>query len=86
MSSKIKSRQLAGGDAALKQKIVNSAEDAFVPVILLRRYCELTGDTAQAVHDRRQDGEWEDGKQCHIKRRRLWIDLPEVANWVRSGR
>ena len=85
MSSKTKRRQLAGSDAAQKEKIVNRAEDGYVPVILLKRYCELTGDSAQAVHDRRQDGQWEDGKQCHIKRRRLWIDLAEVANWVRSG-
>jgi hypothetical protein len=69
MSSKIKSRQLADGADAQNE---------------LRRYCDITGETAQAVHDRRRKGEWVDGKHCHMKRGRLWIDVPGIANWVRS--
>jgi hypothetical protein len=68
----------------MSSKILNGATGVNIPVITLRRYCEITGETAQAVHDRRRKGEWEDGKHCHIKRGRLWIDVPEVANWVRS--
>jgi hypothetical protein len=84
MSSKDKNRQAAGGENAQKQ-ISSGTGGAYIPVITLRRYCEITGETTQAVHDRRRKGEWEDGKHCHIKRGRLWIDVPEVASWVRSG-
>jgi hypothetical protein len=84
MSSKTKSRQRAESDAAVKEKIVIGAEEAYIPVMTLRRYCEITGDTAQAVYDRRRDGEWEDGKQCSLKRGRLWIYIPEVTLWARS--
>ena len=57
------------------------------PVIIkLNRYCELTGDTPDAVHMRRRRGEWIDGRHCHlISGRRLWINLAEVSAWVRSG-
>ena len=52
----------------------------------LNRYCELSGDTPDAVHTRRKRGEWIDGRHCHlIGGRRLWIDLAEVNAWVRSG-
>jgi len=84
MSSKTKSRQLAGGVNAQNEQISNDTSGAYIPVITLRRYCDITGETTQAVHDRRRKGEWVDGKHCHIKRGRLWIDVPEVANWVRS--
>ena len=57
------------------------------PVIVkLSRYCELTGDTPDAVHMRRRRGEWVDGRHCHIiGGRRLWIDLAEVNAWIRSS-
>lgn len=85
MSSKNKSRHPAGGDNAQNEQISSDTSGAYIPVITLRRYCEITGETTQAVHDRRRKGEWEDGKHCHIKRGRLWIDVLEVASWVRSG-
>ena len=84
MSSESKSRQLAGGDIAQNQQILTALAKAYIPVITLRRYCEITGETAQAVHDRRRAGEWEDGNQCHLKRGRLWIDVPKVTSWVRG--
>lgn len=54
--------------------------------VLLRRYCELTGESVQAVHDRRRRGQWQDGKHCTVvDGRRLWINLPEVEKWIRQG-
>jgi hypothetical protein len=84
MSSKIKSRQLADGADAQNEQISKVTREIYIPVITLRRYCDITGETAQAVHDRRRKGEWVDGKHCHMKRGRLWIDVPGIANWVRS--
>jgi hypothetical protein len=84
MSSKIKSRQLADGADAQNEQISKVTREIYIPVITLRRYCDNTGETAQAVHDRRRKGEWVDGKHCHMKRGRLWIDVPGIANWVRS--
>jgi hypothetical protein len=84
MSSKTKSRQLADGADAQNEQISKVTREIYIPVITLRRYCDITGETAQAVHDRRRKGEWVDGKHCHMKRGRLWIDVPGIANWVRS--
>jgi hypothetical protein len=84
MSSKIKSRQLADGADAQNEQISKVTREIYIPVITLRRYCDITGETAQAVHDRRRKGEWVDGKHCHMKRGRLWIDVPGIANGVRS--
>jgi len=70
---------------AATEGAANEAEVAPV-IIKLNRYCELTGDTPDAVHMRRRRGEWIDGRHCHlISGRRLWIDLAEVSAWVRSG-
>ena len=55
-------------------------------IVKLTRYCELTGDTPDAVHMRRRRGEWVDGRHCYlIGGRRLWIDLTEVNAWLRNG-
>ena len=50
--------------------------------VLLKKYCELTGDTRGAVHKRRAAGIWLDGRHCQIKRGRLWVNLPAVDRWV----
>jgi hypothetical protein len=63
---------------------IKSVPESNIEVVRLRRYCELSGETAQAVHDRRWKGQWVDGKHCHIKRGRLWVDLRGVEEWVRS--
>jgi hypothetical protein len=63
-----------------------SSEPTSIQYVLLRRYCELTGDTPQAVYDRRRRGQWIDGLHCHVVgARRLWINLPVVQEWVRTG-
>jgi len=35
--------------------------------IKLLRYCELTGDTPNAVHARRKKGTWLDGVHCQVR-------------------
>jgi hypothetical protein len=78
-----------GRNGAKKAAAAPSAAQApeVAPVIIkLHRYCELTGDTPDAVHTRRRRGEWIDGRHCHlVGGRRLWINLPEVNAWLRSN-
>jgi hypothetical protein len=63
-----------------------SSEPSSIQYVLLRRYCQLTGDTAQAVYDRRRRGQWIDGLHCRVVgARRLWINLPAAQEWVRTG-
>lgn len=60
----------------------------FQPVrfVLLKHYCKLTGDSPQAVHNRRHRGDWIDGKHCIlVDGRRLWINMMEVEHWILNG-
>ena len=54
--------------------------------VKLKKYCENSGDTADAVHSRRKRGLWLDGKHCQVKQRRLWINTEEVAQWITGKR
>jgi hypothetical protein len=49
----------------------------------LQKYCELSGDTPDAVHARRRKGEWIKDIQCRLAPdRHLWVNLREVEKWV----
>jgi len=50
--------------------------------ITLNKYTEITGDTRDAVHARRQKGVWADGIHCKVVHRRLWINMSEVEKWL----
>jgi hypothetical protein len=50
--------------------------------VLLCRWCELTGDTKDAVYSRRSDGKWADGVHCKKKDGKLWVNVPEAMKWV----
>lgn len=53
--------------------------------IRLAKYCELSGDSSDAVHARRRKRQWADGKQCRIgPDGNLWINPEEVNKWVES--
>lgn len=82
-------KRRSGRNGGKKSAAAPSAAQAteVAPVIIkLNRYCELTGDTPDAVHTRRRRGEWIDGRHCHlVSGRRLWINLPEVNAWLRSN-
>lgn len=53
--------------------------------VKLKRYCELSGDTPNAVHARRKKGLWLDGIQCKLgPDGNLWVNLDEVEKWVES--
>jgi len=51
--------------------------------VKLKKYCELSGDTPNAVHIRRQRGIWLDGVQIRLAPdKRLWVNLEAVEKWV----
>jgi hypothetical protein len=53
--------------------------------IRLAKYCELSGDSSDAVHARRRKRQWTDGKHCRIgPDGNLWINPEEVNKWVES--
>jgi hypothetical protein len=50
--------------------------------VKLPKYCEISGDTADAVHGRRRLGKWSDGDQCKVVDGSLWVNLKNVNKWV----
>ncbi|TLM67201.1 MAG: excisionase [Deltaproteobacteria bacterium] len=54
--------------------------------VRLNRYCELTGDTAAAVHARRKKGVWLDGRHTILAPDgKLWVNTQETEKWVEHG-
>lgn len=54
--------------------------------VKLKKYCDVSGDTANAVHARRKKGLWLDGVQCRLgPDGNLWVNLAEVEKWVENG-
>ncbi|KTC98711.1 hypothetical protein [Legionella erythra] len=54
--------------------------------VKLKKYCQDSGDTANAVHAKRKKGVWLDGIQCKIgPDGNVWINLIEVEKWVEKG-
>ncbi len=54
--------------------------------VKLKRYCQLSGDTACAVHAKRRKGAWLDGVHCKVgPDGNLWVNILEVESWVEKG-
>ncbi len=54
--------------------------------VKLKKYCELTGDTPDAVHAKRRKGQFVDGVHCRIADDgNLWINTEAVERWVEQG-
>ena len=54
--------------------------------VKLKKYCEISGDTSNAVHAKRKRGMWLDGIQCKVgPDGNVWINLIEVERWVEDG-
>jgi hypothetical protein len=48
-------------------------------------YCQLSGDSADAVHARRRKRQWVDGRHCRVgPDGNLWVNPEEVNKWVES--
>lgn len=54
--------------------------------VKLKKYCQESGDTSDAVHAKRKRGMWLDGIQCKLgPDGNIWINLVEVERWVENG-
>jgi hypothetical protein len=54
--------------------------------VKLSKYCELSGDTANAVHSKRKKGQFLDGVHCKIASDgNLWVNVEAVEKWVEQG-
>lgn len=52
----------------------------------LTTYCEISGDSADAVHARRRKRQWTDGIQCKIgPDGNLWVNPEEVNRWIEQS-
>ena len=49
--------------------------DHLVKWVKIKKYAELTGDSAASVHARRRAGKWLDGIECKVVDDMLWINL-----------
>jgi hypothetical protein len=55
--------------------------------IMLKRYCEVTGDTSDAVHARRRKRQWVDGVHCVVDPNGNLRVNPEAVNqWVSQSK
>jgi hypothetical protein len=52
--------------------------------VKLKKYEELTGDSAASVHARRRAGKWRDGLQCKVVDEMLWVNLQAAEKWVET--
>lgn len=54
--------------------------------VRLAVYCQISGDTADAVHARRRKRQWIDGVQCRVgPDGNLWVNPGEVNKWIESS-
>lgn len=65
---------------------MNDATPVFVnPLrwVRLAIYCQLSGDSADAVHARRRKRQWLDGVHCRVgPDGNLWVNPEEVNRWI----
>lgn len=52
--------------------------------VLASKFKELTGVTPMAVHQRRKEGKWLDGKHCAVIARRLYVNVKEADQWIQN--
>ncbi|MCL6484555.1 MAG: excisionase [Janthinobacterium lividum] len=52
--------------------------------VKIKKYAELTGDSAASVHARRRAGKWCDGIQCKVVDEMLWVNLAAAEKWVET--
>jgi hypothetical protein len=66
--------------------MLNSAQ-VILPIDFIRAelYCQITGESMEAIYGHIRDGNWAAGK--HYKRtgqRTLWINIKEAQEWIRK--
>ena len=54
--------------------------------VKLKKYCDISGDTKDAVNAKRKVGKWAEG--IHWRKApdgKIWINTEEVERWVTDG-
>lgn len=51
----------------------------------LNRFCELTGETEDAIQSRRTAGEWLDSIHVQTRNNRLYVSIEAYNRWVENG-
>jgi hypothetical protein len=51
----------------------------------LNRFCELTGETPDAIQSRRSAGEWLDSIHVQTRSNRLYVSIEAYNRWVEQG-
>lgn len=54
--------------------------------IKLEKYCEISGETKNAVHGRRRSGVWVDGRECKVVLGSLWVNTEAVEQWIEKSK
>ncbi|MBW7567842.1 hypothetical protein KIF53_15655 [Chromobacterium subtsugae] len=52
--------------------------------VTLTKYCEDSGDTKDAVYNRRRRGTWLDGRECKLVSGKLWVNTEAVKKWIEN--
>lgn len=53
--------------------------------VRLSKYCEMSGDTADAVYYRRKTMQWTEGVQSKVgPDNKIWVNPEEVEKWVEN--
>lgn len=60
----------------------------YIPLrwVTLAKYCELTGESGNAVHARRRRGDWIEGVHCRVNQGKVWVHLERAQRWVEGER
>lgn len=52
--------------------------------VLVDKFCQMTGNTPNAIHQRRKIGCWVDGVHTAVVRRRLYVNVKAADQWIKS--
>ena len=52
--------------------------------VKVNKYCDLSGDTSEAVRARRRNQKWTEGVQWVKREGSIWINPSEVEKWVEN--
>ncbi|RQO68215.1 excisionase [Aquitalea sp. FJL05] len=52
----------------------------------LEKYCAVSGDTKDAIYNRRRNGIWLDGRECKVVQGNIWVNTEAVEKWIEKSK
>lgn len=52
----------------------------------LEKYCTVSGDTKDAIYNRRRNGIWLDGRECKVVQGNIWVNTEAVEQWIEKSK